>query len=47
MAPNSKILCVDDEPNVLAGIQLNLRREFDILAAANGERAMAMLKTSS
>ncbi len=46
MAGRVKILCVDDEPNVLAGMQLNLRREFDVLAAANGEQAMAVLEAT-
>ncbi len=46
MSTKLKILCVDDEPNVLAGMQLNLRREYDILGAANGEQAMAILEAT-
>ena len=38
-----RVLFVDDEPNVLAGMQLNLRREFDVLVANNGEEALTIL----
>ena len=41
-----KILCVDDEPNVLAAFQLNLRREFEVLAASSGEQALAILEST-
>jgi len=40
-----KILCVDDEPNVLAAMQLGLRREFEVVAAGSGEAALTMLET--
>ena len=40
------ILCVDDEPNVLAAFQLNLRREFEVLAASSGEQALALLEST-
>lgn len=39
-----KILCVDDEPNVLTGFQRNLRRQFEIEIAQGGESALALLK---
>ncbi|MBI3410180.1 MAG: response regulator [Planctomycetes bacterium] len=35
-----KILCVDDEPNVLAGIERNLRKQFEIETAAGGEQGL-------
>jgi CheY-like chemotaxis protein len=39
-----RILCVDDEPHVLAGMQLNLRRDFDVLIATSGELALGLLE---
>jgi response regulator RpfG family c-di-GMP phosphodiesterase len=41
-----KILCVDDEPNVLAAFQLNLRRDFEVVAANGGEQALSILETT-
>ena len=41
-----KVLCVDDEPNVLAAMQLTLRREFEVLGAVNGEQALAILEST-
>jgi response regulator RpfG family c-di-GMP phosphodiesterase len=41
-----KILCVDDEANVLAGFQRNLRRRFQLETAQGGEAALAMLEQS-
>lgn len=35
---NARILCIDDEPNVLDGLQRNLRRKFDV-ATAVGSKA--------
>lgn len=46
-AVKPKILCVDDEPNVLAAFQLNLRREFEVVPALNGEQALAILESTS
>jgi DNA-binding NtrC family response regulator len=37
------ILCVDDEPRVLDGLRLTLRRGFDVLTAASGAEGLAML----
>lgn len=37
------ILCVDDEPKVLEGIELNLRRKFRVLTATSGEEALEIL----
>ncbi|MBI5799632.1 MAG: response regulator [Verrucomicrobia bacterium] len=39
-----KILCVDDEANVLAGFQRGLRRQFQIETAEGGEPALALLE---
>jgi len=40
---NNKILCVDDEPNVLYGYKRNLRKDFDIYIAEGGEQGLAMI----
>jgi CheY-like chemotaxis protein len=39
-----KVLCVDDEPNVLAGLALHLRRRYDLVTAASGADALEVLK---
>src|SRR5258706_12455089 len=41
---SQKILCVDDDPSVLAGYQRNLRKQFVIETAAGGQEALGMLK---
>lgn len=38
-----RILCVDDEPNVLEGLSRNLRRKFDVATCTSGEQALAKL----
>jgi CheY-like chemotaxis protein len=40
----ARILCVDDEPNVLEGLSLHLRRRFDVATAASGSEALALLE---
>jgi len=35
-----KILCVDDEPMVLAGLELHLRRHYTMLSASSGVEAL-------
>jgi response regulator RpfG family c-di-GMP phosphodiesterase len=40
---NARILCVDDEPAILAGFQRSLRREFTVDVAAGGQEALARL----
>jgi response regulator RpfG family c-di-GMP phosphodiesterase len=40
---NSKILCVDDDANILAAYQRNLRKQFDIDAALGGEQALDLV----
>jgi response regulator RpfG family c-di-GMP phosphodiesterase len=38
-----KVLCIDDNPNVLAALKRNLRKRFDIDTAEGGELALEML----
>lgn len=42
---NTKILCVDDEPNVLDAFKRSLRKDFDISTAEGGEEGLAMIKS--
>jgi response regulator RpfG family c-di-GMP phosphodiesterase len=42
---NEKVLCVDDDPNVVAGFQRNLRRRFTIDTALNGNDCLRMVET--
>jgi CheY-like chemotaxis protein len=37
---DEKILIVDDEPNVLEGLQRVLRKEFNVVAAIGGEAGL-------
>lgn len=37
------LVCVDDEPNVLEGLALNLRRRFDVRTAPGGAEGLALL----
>ena len=39
-----KVLCVDDEPNVLAGLSLHIRRRYEVATAASGAEALATLQ---
>jgi response regulator RpfG family c-di-GMP phosphodiesterase len=41
---NRRILCVDDDPNVLAGIQRNLRKRFDIETTSSAAEALILLE---
>jgi response regulator RpfG family c-di-GMP phosphodiesterase len=43
---NRRVLCVDDDPNVLAGIRRGLRKRFDIDTASSGAEAVKLLETS-
>jgi response regulator RpfG family c-di-GMP phosphodiesterase len=38
-----KVLCVDDEPNVLEGLALHLRRRYDVTTANNGAAALKLI----
>lgn len=39
-----RILCVDDEPNVLAALSLQLRKRFDVATAGGGEAGLEELR---
>jgi CheY-like chemotaxis protein len=39
-----RVLCVDDEPNVLEGVSLHLRRRYDVVTAPNGQAALELLE---
>ena len=42
--PRSKILCVDDEPNILEGLSLNLRRRYEVITAPSGAAGLEVLQ---
>lgn len=42
-AARTKVLCVDDEPNVLEGLSLHLRRRYDVATATSGAQALDLL----
>ncbi|MGH8517901.1 MAG: response regulator, partial [Panacagrimonas sp.] len=42
-----RILCVDDEPAVLQGIGLHLRRRFEVHTATSGAAGLAFLRESA
>ena len=39
-----KVLCVDDEPNVLEGLALHLRRRYDVTTAPNGASGLKLIE---
>ncbi len=39
-----RVLCVDDEPNVLSGLALHLRRKYEIVTADGGAAALALME---
>jgi response regulator RpfG family c-di-GMP phosphodiesterase len=41
---NRKVLCVDDDANVLDALQRNLRKQFTIDTAPGGEQALALIE---
>src|SRR6185369_5998873 len=41
--PRSRVVCVDDEPHVLSGISLHLRRRYDVETATSGAAALELL----
>jgi len=41
------VLCVDDEPQILAGLAVTLRRRYEILPATSGAEALALLASRS
>jgi len=44
--PRAKILCVDDEPNILEGLSLNLRRRYEVVTALGGAAGLRALDAS-
>ncbi|HRY14336.1 MAG TPA: response regulator, partial [Candidatus Competibacteraceae bacterium] len=44
MTERPKILCVDDEPNVLEGLKLHLRRHYTVHTATGGPLALECLE---
>jgi len=48
MTEDSKplVLCVDDEPQILEGIKLNVRRKFQLLTATSGPEALKLIEES-
>lgn len=43
-APRPRLLCVDDEPELLQSIKLNLRRHFAVTTAASGPEALGLFE---
>jgi response regulator RpfG family c-di-GMP phosphodiesterase len=43
MNEQARILCVDDEPNVLDGLRRSLRRSYDVVVALGGEAGIQAL----
>ena len=41
---NTKILCCDDEPNVLSGFQRNLHKQFTLVPATSADQALQILE---
>ncbi len=41
---NTKILCCDDEANILAGFQRNLRKQFTLTTATSGKEALQIIE---
>jgi response regulator RpfG family c-di-GMP phosphodiesterase len=44
VTPRPRVLCVDDEPNILAGFQRNLRSRFDVTVATGGAQALEQMR---
>ena len=44
MSLNNKLLCVDDEESILRGFQLNLRKNFDLHLASDGQEGLEVFK---
>lgn len=43
--PTPRVLCVDDEPNVLEGIARTLRRRFDVRTAGDANAALRLVES--
>lgn len=46
MSDKPRILCVDDEVNILKAIQRSLRKEFEIVTASSGQEGLDILASS-
>ena len=46
-ATRLKVLCVDDEPNILEGLSLHLRRHYTVITAGSGALGLQALRTES
>jgi len=44
VAPKGRVLCVDDEPNIVRSLDWLLRGEFDVHTATSAEDALALLR---
>lgn len=44
---NRRILCVDDDPNILSGFKRGLRKDFEVFTAEGGEAGLALIKCES
>jgi response regulator RpfG family c-di-GMP phosphodiesterase len=42
--PRPSVLCVDDEPRVVEGLVLSLRKDYDVHTALSGEQALQKLR---
>ncbi len=42
-APKARVLCVDDEPNVLEGLRLHLERRYQLITAESGREALELI----
>jgi response regulator RpfG family c-di-GMP phosphodiesterase len=42
-----RVLCVDDEPQVLEGLTLNLRRRFEVHTAPGGPEGLKLIETAT
>ncbi len=40
----ARILCVDDEPNILEGLRLHLRRGYQVVTAGSGKEGLSQLQ---
>jgi response regulator RpfG family c-di-GMP phosphodiesterase len=45
MSTNRRILCVDDESNILDAFRRNLRKDFSVWVAEGGEQALQLIRT--
>lgn len=45
--PRGRVLCVDDEPNVLRALNWLLQKDFDVTTAASGQEGLTLVRASS